>query len=188
VEVGARFGLSAAQLVLEWEAQQVSASSGKATSGAGVGGKMKRTATVESIEALTKILGDKSRIASSTKSAATPSGSARKKAAVALDSLGVDVGGSPTQPPSKRIKAEVDAMDIDAPLTASTTPLKADGGLSQQRSPQSQSFSQSTGKFSQRKEAGKVTLSYRPVHTETTLPLDKGGIDPAKIAPKARVY
>ncbi len=35
---------------------------------------------------------------------------------------------------------------------------------------------------------GKVTLSYRPVHTETTLPLAEGGIDPKKIAPKARVY
>ena len=35
---------------------------------------------------------------------------------------------------------------------------------------------------------GKVTLSYRPVHTETMLPYDQGGIDPAKIAPKARVY
>ncbi|HEY6632858.1 MAG TPA: succinate dehydrogenase flavoprotein subunit [Rhizobiaceae bacterium] len=35
---------------------------------------------------------------------------------------------------------------------------------------------------------GKVTLAYRPVHTETMLPYDKGGIDPAKIAPKARVY
>ncbi len=35
---------------------------------------------------------------------------------------------------------------------------------------------------------GKVTLDYRPVHTETMLPVDQGGIDPAKIAPKARVY
>jgi succinate dehydrogenase / fumarate reductase flavoprotein subunit len=35
---------------------------------------------------------------------------------------------------------------------------------------------------------GEVTLSYRPVHTETMLPYDQGGIDPAKIAPKARVY
>jgi succinate dehydrogenase / fumarate reductase flavoprotein subunit len=35
---------------------------------------------------------------------------------------------------------------------------------------------------------GKVTLSYRPVHTETMLPYSEGGIDPAKIAPKARVY
>ena len=37
-------------------------------------------------------------------------------------------------------------------------------------------------------EAGKVTLRYRPVHTETMLPVNQGGIDPAKIAPKARVY
>ncbi|TWG50034.1 succinate dehydrogenase subunit A [Aminobacter sp. J44] len=37
-------------------------------------------------------------------------------------------------------------------------------------------------------EKGKVTLDYRPVHTETMLPLEEGGIDPAKIAPKARVY
>lgn len=37
-------------------------------------------------------------------------------------------------------------------------------------------------------EAGKVTLDYRPVHTETMLSYDEGGIDPAKIAPKARVY
>ncbi|TYR31640.1 succinate dehydrogenase flavoprotein subunit [Mesorhizobium microcysteis] len=37
-------------------------------------------------------------------------------------------------------------------------------------------------------EAGDVKLDYRPVHTETMLPTDKGGIDPAKIAPKARVY
>jgi succinate dehydrogenase / fumarate reductase, flavoprotein subunit len=36
--------------------------------------------------------------------------------------------------------------------------------------------------------SGKVTLTYRPVHTETMLPLDQGGIDPKKIAPKARVY
>ena len=36
--------------------------------------------------------------------------------------------------------------------------------------------------------AGNVTLSYRPVHTETMLPVGQGGIDPAKIAPKARVY
>jgi succinate dehydrogenase / fumarate reductase flavoprotein subunit len=35
---------------------------------------------------------------------------------------------------------------------------------------------------------GKVSLSYRPVHTDTMLPYDEGGIDPAKIAPKARVY
>ena len=36
--------------------------------------------------------------------------------------------------------------------------------------------------------AGNVTLTYRPVHTETMLPVEQGGIDPAKIAPKARVY
>ena len=35
---------------------------------------------------------------------------------------------------------------------------------------------------------GTVTLSYRPVHTETMLPVEQGGIDPMKIAPKARVY
>jgi succinate dehydrogenase / fumarate reductase flavoprotein subunit len=35
---------------------------------------------------------------------------------------------------------------------------------------------------------GKVTLGYRPVHTETMLPVEQGGIDPKKIAPKARVY
>jgi succinate dehydrogenase / fumarate reductase flavoprotein subunit len=35
---------------------------------------------------------------------------------------------------------------------------------------------------------GEVALAYRPVHTETMLPHDRGGIDPAKIAPKARVY
>jgi succinate dehydrogenase / fumarate reductase flavoprotein subunit len=35
---------------------------------------------------------------------------------------------------------------------------------------------------------GKVTLSYRPVHTEPMLPVDQGGIDPKRIAPKARVY
>ena len=35
---------------------------------------------------------------------------------------------------------------------------------------------------------GKVKLSYRPVHTETMLSLSEGGIDPKKIAPKARVY
>ena len=37
-------------------------------------------------------------------------------------------------------------------------------------------------------DAGKVRLDYRPVHTETMLPVDEGGIDPAKIAPKKRVY
>jgi succinate dehydrogenase / fumarate reductase flavoprotein subunit len=36
--------------------------------------------------------------------------------------------------------------------------------------------------------AGKVTLAYRPVHTETMLPYSQGGIDPNKILPKARVY
>jgi succinate dehydrogenase / fumarate reductase flavoprotein subunit len=37
-------------------------------------------------------------------------------------------------------------------------------------------------------EAGKVTLGYRPVHTETLLAEDEGGISLAKIVPKARVY
>ncbi|PSJ62046.1 succinate dehydrogenase flavoprotein subunit [Pseudaminobacter soli (ex Li et al. 2025)] len=37
-------------------------------------------------------------------------------------------------------------------------------------------------------EDGKVTLNYRPVHTETLLPESEGGISLAKIAPKARVY
>ena len=37
-------------------------------------------------------------------------------------------------------------------------------------------------------EEGYVTLDYRPVHTDTMLPVDNGGIDPARIAPKARVY
>ena len=36
--------------------------------------------------------------------------------------------------------------------------------------------------------SGKVTLGYRPVHTEPMLAYADGGIDPAKIAPKARVY
>ncbi len=35
---------------------------------------------------------------------------------------------------------------------------------------------------------GKVTLGYRPVHVETQLPESEGGINLAKIAPKARVY
>lgn len=35
---------------------------------------------------------------------------------------------------------------------------------------------------------GKVTLSYRPVHTEPLLKAEDGGIDLARIAPKARVY
>jgi succinate dehydrogenase / fumarate reductase flavoprotein subunit len=37
-------------------------------------------------------------------------------------------------------------------------------------------------------EDGTVRLDYRPVHTEPLTPPEKGGIDPAKIAPKARVY
>ncbi len=37
-------------------------------------------------------------------------------------------------------------------------------------------------------EAGKVRLDYRGVHTETMLAVDQGGIDPARIAPKKRVY
>jgi succinate dehydrogenase / fumarate reductase flavoprotein subunit len=37
-------------------------------------------------------------------------------------------------------------------------------------------------------EDGKVTLSYRPVHTEPLLKEADGGINLAKIAPKARVY
>ena len=37
-------------------------------------------------------------------------------------------------------------------------------------------------------EAGKVTLSYRPVHTDPLTPESEGGIDLKKIAPKARVY
>jgi succinate dehydrogenase / fumarate reductase, flavoprotein subunit len=37
-------------------------------------------------------------------------------------------------------------------------------------------------------ETGEVRLTYRPVHTQTQLPLAEGGIDPKKIAPKARVY
>ncbi len=37
-------------------------------------------------------------------------------------------------------------------------------------------------------DKGKVTLTYRPVHTEPMLKPEDGGIDPAKIAPKARVY
>ena len=34
----------------------------------------------------------------------------------------------------------------------------------------------------------KVTLDYRPVHVDPITPLEEGGIDPRKIAPKARVY
>ncbi len=37
-------------------------------------------------------------------------------------------------------------------------------------------------------EAGNVSLSYRPVHTEPLLKEEDGGISLAKIAPKARVY
>ncbi|WP_067337380.1 succinate dehydrogenase flavoprotein subunit [Stappia indica] len=37
-------------------------------------------------------------------------------------------------------------------------------------------------------EAGKVTLKYRPVITEPLTTYEEGGIDPKKIAPKARVY
>ena len=37
-------------------------------------------------------------------------------------------------------------------------------------------------------QKGDVRLSYRPVHTEPLLVPEAGGIDPAKIAPKARVY
>jgi succinate dehydrogenase / fumarate reductase, flavoprotein subunit len=37
-------------------------------------------------------------------------------------------------------------------------------------------------------EKGKVRLDYRPVHAEPLLKAEAGGIDPAKIAPKARVY
>jgi succinate dehydrogenase / fumarate reductase flavoprotein subunit len=37
-------------------------------------------------------------------------------------------------------------------------------------------------------EGTAVTLAYRPVHTEPLTRLDEGGIDPKKIAPKARVY
>jgi succinate dehydrogenase / fumarate reductase, flavoprotein subunit len=37
-------------------------------------------------------------------------------------------------------------------------------------------------------ENGKVTLGYRPVHTEPLVSEAEGGISLAKIAPKARVY
>ncbi|MTH99691.1 succinate dehydrogenase flavoprotein subunit [Roseibium sp. RKSG952] len=37
-------------------------------------------------------------------------------------------------------------------------------------------------------DEGKVKLDYRPVVTEPLTPYQQGGIDPAKIAPKARVY
>ena len=37
-------------------------------------------------------------------------------------------------------------------------------------------------------DGSSVELAYRPVHTDTLLDASNGGIDPAKIAPKARVY
>ena len=37
-------------------------------------------------------------------------------------------------------------------------------------------------------DAGRVTLGYRPVHTEPLTPESEGGISLKKIAPKARVY
>jgi succinate dehydrogenase / fumarate reductase flavoprotein subunit len=37
-------------------------------------------------------------------------------------------------------------------------------------------------------DEGKVTLTYRPVHTDPQIKPEDGGIDPKKIAPKARVY
>jgi succinate dehydrogenase / fumarate reductase flavoprotein subunit len=37
-------------------------------------------------------------------------------------------------------------------------------------------------------DGAKVTLGYRPVHLEPLTPPEQGGIDPKKIAPKARVY
>ena len=37
-------------------------------------------------------------------------------------------------------------------------------------------------------EGNEVKLAYRPVHLEPLTTLDEGGIDPKKIAPKARVY
>jgi len=37
-------------------------------------------------------------------------------------------------------------------------------------------------------DESEVRLSYRNVHTELLTTVDEGGIDPAKIAPKARVY
>ena len=35
---------------------------------------------------------------------------------------------------------------------------------------------------------GEVKIGYRPVVTEPLTPHNEGGIDPARIAPKARVY
>ena len=37
-------------------------------------------------------------------------------------------------------------------------------------------------------DSGKVTLSYRPVHTQPLTPESEGGISLKRIAPKARVY
>jgi succinate dehydrogenase / fumarate reductase, flavoprotein subunit len=37
-------------------------------------------------------------------------------------------------------------------------------------------------------ENGRVTLDYRPVHTDPLVKPEDGGIDPARIAPKKRVY
>ncbi|MFD1881991.1 succinate dehydrogenase flavoprotein subunit [Paracoccus pacificus] len=37
-------------------------------------------------------------------------------------------------------------------------------------------------------DGDKVRLGYRPVHVDPTLPQSEGGIDPARIAPKKRVY
>ena len=35
---------------------------------------------------------------------------------------------------------------------------------------------------------GTMELAYRPVHTDPLTPPEQGGIDPKRIAPKARVY
>jgi succinate dehydrogenase / fumarate reductase flavoprotein subunit len=37
-------------------------------------------------------------------------------------------------------------------------------------------------------EGNRVELAYRPVHTDPLTPPEQGGIDPKRIAPKARVY
>jgi succinate dehydrogenase / fumarate reductase flavoprotein subunit len=37
-------------------------------------------------------------------------------------------------------------------------------------------------------EGSQVRLAYRPVHTDPLTPPEQGGIDPKRIAPKARVY
>ncbi len=42
--------------------------------------------------------------------------------------------------------------------------------------------------ISRQNEKGEIALSYRPVHTDPMTSLKEGGIDPAKIAPKKRVY